>query len=475
MLGTLNNDRPGRGRWTAPAGVFAFALALRLGVPWALGYFARVPDSYREYLIAGQTLAHSGVFGSPFVPADVKVAPSAVMPPLYTGITAAALWFFGGETPAAIAGLQLLNALATSAAAALACVLGRRLGGHRGGLAAGALVAINPMLIEYSAYIWDTALFTLGVAVTIWLVLRLEEKPLTMSRFFAFGLWLGVLALLNPALTSTYPVLVLWPLLPRRESAAANPGKDPRGGADVAGRASERAKGGWTRPVPPAWPARWRQVGLCTSAAVAGWLIAIGPWTLRNHAQFDRWFYIRCGLWHELWLGVCPEADANPRAVFGRQFVLLNEDVMRRATEIGDFALFDEFGVAARAAVRQDPIRYLRLSAMRLADYWAGTIRTHTDAADVRWFPSSPLRLGTTLFMLAESTLAATALVVCWRSSAVRRLALCCALFSLVYVLTHVMIRYRAPSEPMMALLVGMLIGKAQLKSPLGAGKAQNA
>lgn len=464
MLMLSRNGRPEREIWTAAAGFFCAALLLRVAVAWAVGDFARVPESYREYLIAGQRLVQSGVFGSPFLPPEAPAMPSAVMPPVYTALTAGALWLFGGETPAAVAFLQIINALATSAAAAIAYCLGRRLGGRRCARVAGALVALNPMLIEYSAYVWDTALFTLGVAFTLWLVLRLEEAGPTLPRFLALGIWLGVLALLNPALTSAYPVLVLWPLLPRKMRPITPPIRHDAMVSVVSGKKESTLLPAFPAASvggPSAWFG-WSRVSLYCVAAVVGWVVAIGPWTLRNHAQFDRWFYIRCGLWHELWLGVCPEADTNPRAVFSKQFVLLNEEVMRRTMEVGDFGLFDEYGAKAREAVRENPARYLKLSAQRAVDYWAGTVRTHADAADLRWFPTSPLRLGTTVFMLAESLLAAAAVVVGWRNSAVRRLALCCVLFSLVYTLTHMMIRYRAPSEPMMALMVGMLFSKKQ-------------
>ena len=405
--------------------LIALAFGLRIGYCAARGTLGRSPErGYREYVVAGQRLLQYGTLVSPLIVADVDRTPSPLLPPVYVGLVAAVYALCGVETLAATLVLHLINAAATSLTVLLVFQVALRLGGSRAAWIAGLIAAINPTLIGYTDLIWDTSLFTLGVAVSVWMSLRISVEPMRRPRWFTLGLWLGLLALLNPALTIAYPFLVLWPL--------------------------------W-RTKPSGFRAYLRSVAV----TVAGWVIAITPWTIRNYVQFDELMYVRGGFPIELWLGVCPEADAHGAAVYKAQFPLNNDEVQRHVASIGERAFIQECDERARAAIAADGRRFVRLILVRIVDYWTGSAFSHA-APDSGGAPASVLRAGVMYFLIAEAVFVVLALLIIrgpghdlpWLLAIV----IC---FSVVYCFTHVQVRYRAPTEPVMAILVGVLVLRA--------------
>ena len=441
------------------------AFGLRIGYCAVRGTLGRSPATdYREYVVAGQCLLQHGTLVSPLIVADVDRTPSPLMPPVYVGLVAMVYALCGVETFAATLVLHLINAAATSLTVLLVFLVASSLGGSRAAWIAGLIATINPTLIGYTDLIWDTSLFTLGVAVSVWMSLRMTVPPSTVHpsvpspfkggsygqdsktaftphpalsscgergssvrrcrSWFAMGLWLGALALLNPALTIAYPFLVLWPLWRRKAWSI----------------------GELLQPV---------------AVTVAGWLVAIMPWTIRNYAQFDELMYVRGGFPIELWLGVCPEADAHGAAVYTAQFPLNNDEVQRHVASIGERAFIRECDERARAAIAADPWRFVRLILIRIVDYWTGSAFSHA-APDAGGTPASMLRAGVMYFLIAETALGFLALLI--NRGLGRDLPWLLAIvicFSAVYCLTHVQVRFRAPMEPVMAVLVGVLALRA--------------
>lgn len=400
------------------------AFAIRIGfctVKTGLG--RTLERDYREYVIAGERLAKYGTLVSPFILADTDRTPSAVLPPAYAGFVAVVYRLLGAETFAATLALQLVNALATSL-----CVLGAfhvalRISGPACAWVAAALVAVNPAMFGFTHLIWDTSLFALGVVLAVLLGVRLCAGPANGWKWFGYGLWLGGLALLNPALTIGYPFLVLWPLSKSH---------------------------GW-RIGPLA-----RGVALC----ILGWMVAVAPWTVRNYHHFDKLMYIRSGLTMQLWLGVCPEADSSGGAAWVSQFPLKNDDIQRQIVAMGEQRFIESRGRMALDAISQDPGRWGRLVVARTVDFWAGTVLTHAPLGG--GWPRSSLRAGVAIFMLGEVILLVVCLGVGGRTNAdLRWLLAVIVSFSLVYCLTHVQLRFRAPIEPIVAVLLAAAAAQA--------------
>lgn len=434
--------------YSVPVVLFLLALLLRMAYcesTQGLGHFS--DRGYTEYVVAGGRLLEGGTIVSPLIRERTPTEPSALLPPGYTALVAGVYAWWGVETTASTAVLQVINAIALALSALLAYDLARRLAGPTAALSAGLIATINPLLIGFTDYVWDTGLFALGVTLGVWFSWYLSQARRSLWAWLGFGLYLGALALLNPALTITYPLLVLWPLL--------------------------RTRGGGLGTVV-------RGVLL----TVVGWLIAIAPWTIRNYVQFDELIYVRGGFALELWLGVCPEADAHGADVYSARFPLNSADVQRRIAEIGERAFITECGRQARAAITADPWRSVRLVAVRCVDYWGGTVFTHGPPGGGGW-PRSAGRAAIALFMLLELVIFAVAIAVCFR----RRIALpgACwwllaiiASFSLVYCLTHVQVRFRAPMEPVVAVLLAVVMtaaaGKIRgaVRTPLGASMSED-
>lgn len=398
--------------------LFVVGVALRLGYcHFARGLGQPRTAGFREYVVAAQRLLDTGVLSSPLIAQpEAARTPSNLLPPVYVGVVAAAFKLWGVETFAAVLALQVLNAAATSFAAVLVFLIGRRLAGDRAGWIAALIAVLHPGTIGYTNYIWDTALFTLAATWTVWLSLRLTDGPLSGRRFLWLGLALGAVALLNPAWTAAYPLLVLWPLARR---------------------------GDWSRRTAA------RAVGL----SVAGWALAIAPWTARNYVQLGEWSYIRGGLGLELWLGVCPEVD-GAGGVYESRFPFFSAAEQRRVAALGEQAYVRDCQARAWAAIQADPGRYLRLCAWRAVDFWGGTIFTHTDPGHNRW-PQGLVRAGLMAWMAAEvGAIGVLLWIVGGIPRDLRWLLGMAAIFSVLYCLTHVELRFRAPLAPLMAILV---------------------
>jgi hypothetical protein len=177
--------------------------------------------------------------------------------------------------------------------------------------------------------------------------------------------------------------------------------------------------------------------------------------------QFDELMYVRGGFSIELWLGVCPEADAHGAAVYPAQFPLSNDEVQKHVASIGERAFIQECDERARAAIAADPNRFIRLIFIRIVDYWTGSAFSHA-APDSGGAPASVLRAGVMYFLIVETALVVFALLIHRGSGRdlpwLLAIVIC---FSVVYCLTHVQVRFRAPTEPVMAILVGVMAIRA--------------
>lgn len=373
-------------------------------------------DNYREYVTAGKRLLEQGTLTSPLIVTRATDTPSALMPPGFAAWVASVYGLCGVESQTATALLQIINALSTAIATLLVYSITRRMAGEVAGWGAAALAGVNPALIGFTTYIWDTNLFALGVTLGVYFAFRLGQSRPGWIGWLGFGAYLGVLALLNPALTVAYPLLVLWP--------------------------ATRVYGWHVRSlVRPAF------------LALFGWLIAITPWTVRNYIHFHKLIYVRSGLMLELWLGVCPEADMHGAAVYKERFPLLNQEVQDHVVATGEGAYLAECREKALDAIESDPWRFVRLMGLRVVDYWGGTVYTHARPGEGGW-PRSWSRAVVAGFLSLEVALVLGGLVTRLKRSAdFWWLLAVVLLFSLVYVITHVQIRFRAPVEPIMAIL----------------------
>jgi 4-amino-4-deoxy-L-arabinose transferase-like glycosyltransferase len=167
-------------------------------------------------------------------------APTSIRPPLFPALVAGIWTLTSPQNLQAIRVMQILLSLAT---AGLVYWLGRRVYDHRTGCYAAAICWLYPSLIFFNFLILTETLFTFLLIAFVLLTVRLLQSP-TAGVAAGAGVALGLAALTRSVL---WPVpLILCPLLL------------------------------WLLRVPLSRRA------LCSALVLAGYLVAIVPWAIRN-------------------------------------------------------------------------------------------------------------------------------------------------------------------------------------------------
>ncbi|MCH8991973.1 MAG: hypothetical protein IIA44_09535, partial [Acidobacteria bacterium] len=187
--------------------LFFFAFILRITYCAAIGSLGDFTGrGYTEYIVAGQRLLEQGTFISPFITEAADASPSALLPPVYVAFVAGVYALLGINTFSATLVLQVVNAAATSLAVAFVFLITWKLSTPLTAWLAALIATINPTLFAFTDYIWDTGLFTLGTILAVWASVQLPTRRTGPWSWLGLGLFLGALALLNPALTVAYPL-----------------------------------------------------------------------------------------------------------------------------------------------------------------------------------------------------------------------------------------------------------------------------
>jgi 4-amino-4-deoxy-L-arabinose transferase-like glycosyltransferase len=249
--------------------LLAALLALALRLAFAFAYWVDEPltRDEREYLaLAGLAPGTPDPFGrAPGYPGFLA---------LVSGGRGS-----GDEVPASAKVAQsIVGALGVLVVAALA----RRLAGDRAAVAAAFLAAAHPPLVAVSARAFSEALFwPLGLMVA-WLFDRaLENRNQETRRAVLCGVLAGLAVLVRPGLIVWLPLAVGW--------------------------------------------AFWRRRPQVAMACLAGAVLALGPWTVRNHAHYGRVVIVASEGGVTFWTGNHPLARgdgdlaANPDLARARQ------------------------------------------------------------------------------------------------------------------------------------------------------------
>src|SRR5262249_22441127 len=161
-------------------------------------------------------------------------------------------------------------------------------------------------------------------------------------------------------------------------------------------------------------------------------------WTLRNHAQFQRWIPIRSNFAFELWIGNNDIFDSH--AVGGRQRITRYEET-RHYAELGENAYLDEKWKLANGFIAAKRSVFLQLTKDRIVATWTGTEQ-----------PLSSFRK--TDSMLARVVIASNLILLIGTLGGMFALAVAKDLhfwpvaawplfYPLVYYITHTSLRYR--------------------------------
>ena len=238
--------------------LFGIALAGRLIIAFDAPPLIAFIDG-REYEAVALSLLQHGDFGG-----------NVLRPPGYPTLMAA-VWAVTGRD---LLPLRIVESLIGAFSVWLLARAGMRHFGTTGGVVAGALAAVHPVLAllpstEYS----ENSLVTLMIGAGACLLNAIDAPGRALRWWGGAGLLLGLACLWRPNTVLFVPGLLL-----------------------TAAFVLARQR----RPV-------LAPVLVCGLAMI----VILGPWTVRSHRVFHRWYFVAIGGGRALWLGNNPALDAQ--------------------------------------------------------------------------------------------------------------------------------------------------------------------
>jgi len=384
--------------WIHPALIVTVALLLRLA--WA----ALVPAVPVSDGIVYDAFARSLAAGHGYAFPDGT--PTAYWP-VGTSAVYALLYRLCGGGAAVIAGFQ---ALLGAAIVALTWRLARYTFGRTAAGVSAWLVAVWPLLIEFTTIFASELLFIAVVlaALNVWISLRVPW----VHRMALWGACVAAATYIRP---TALPLLVAFP---------------------VVQCVVERD---------------WRALKGVVPAALAATILFV-PWVWRNFALFDSFVLVSANGGVNLWMGNNPDSTGGYIELPARQFA--NEAERDRY-----------FGGVALQYIRGHPGEYAKLTARRTRiTYDRETIGVDWNAAGLgsQYQAIAPvLKVVSSAYWWTLLLLGATGFVLATgrpQVFAAWPLLTACAYFALFPVLTVGMDRYHVPVDPMLAILAGYLL-----------------
>lgn len=337
--------------------------------------------------------------------------------PLYPLWLAGVHWLTGTSYHA----VRYVQAFLGAGTVLLTYRLGRRLFDHVAGLFAAILAALSYILIHQSSHLLSEVLFTPMVLLVALSLLRAVEQP-TSWRFVGTGIVLGLSDLIRPTFLFL-PVFLIWPLLVRL---------------------------GWKSTIRHG------------SVLVAGVLLIVGPWLIRNRVRYEAWFPLATSN-AVLWQG-SPEYY---KLIHEQGYTYLR--VWKEVLYGPGWQAHDPTSIAgdrywtrrAIHSIRDDPATYLRYAFEKVATYWVGD--SGADWNGEHLFSLGALRrsgfkLSAALALMLARVLplfALGAILILWSER--RRLLPLYAILAyctLLHAATHAEARLSEPLQPILLVLV---------------------
>ncbi|HET7107359.1 MAG TPA: glycosyltransferase family 39 protein [Candidatus Acidoferrum sp.] len=401
---------------SSPWFIFSIALLLRLSF---LFYEARqvpaealaiVPFQNEVGSVAAALAQGQGfccVFHQP-------TGPTAWLAPVYPLFLSAIFKLFGTFTVASFYAAAFFNCVFSALVCWPLFYAALRIGNRATAAAAGWIWAVFPsgILIPFE-WIWDSSLSALLAIGLLFATLRLADDPRRRNLIF-YGLFWGFCLLVNPALGSVFPFMLLWIYLRMNASHFE----------------------------------RLRHLALVVCLAV---LVCL-PWTIRNAVRFHRLIPVRSNFPFELWIGNNPIYDPHSRQV---NRITRFEEV-RRYSQLGETAFLEEKGRAASQFIRTHPALTAQLAGRRAVAIWMGTSNPWQDVQQTDSYLARFILVWNGL-----TTVGVVAGLVClffarrWFLLPVAAFPLA---FPIVNYLTQASLRLRHPCDPVLALSMALAL-----------------
>ncbi len=391
-----------RGSWL----VFLVALSLRVGWGvWRLMQAAgdaslEFPDEQQYWLMA-TSLAKGGGLCDEF-------GFRATRMPLYPGVLSVFT-----QIPSGIIVAKIGHWLIGAGAAVLVAVLGRRLFSPAVGVVAGLLVACDPFLVFFSSLLLTETLF-IFVLLALYLIVNPLVSGKQDDRRWSVWLTVGLMSALSIYVRESSLGLVvlmwLWLVVCAKD--------------------------------------RWRAMRGVTLAMLVV-VVSLLPWAARNSRVAGEW----CWLTHRggisLYDGVGPQADGSGD--------LADVSMMSEVSGLDEAAWNRWFMKASFEAMRDDPVRIVKLAGVKLSRLW-------NPLPNVKTYQSSAVRAISAVWTIPIYGLA---LVGAWRLLRIREnggwrvvawLLLPGVYITLVHCLFVGSVRYRLPAMPLLELLAAWAV-----------------
>jgi len=355
-----------------------------------------LPHTRWEVPAVAMALYERGEFADPYC---LPTGPTAHMPPFQPALIAAVYHLLGPTLTAGYV-LWVIAIAFYGVMYAMLPWLGVRLGlGARAGLAGGLVGALIP---RWPGYVEGLAAVAIGLMAAAFLRRWGPDRP-TSGGSVLLGLAIGLSFHVTPSLLPVALGLVAFELVWRRE------------------------------------PRRWQWAAL----TLLGMALACAPWTWRNYKSLGGLFFVRSNFGLELRMGNHEGAGAtlglSARAGTERH-PRTNEEEARKVQQLGELEYMRQAGREAAARIRSHPAEFLRLTGLRVGQFWLGPI------------DDLPVALGISALTLLSAAGAGRA----WpRLSVPQRAALLIPLltFPPVYYVVGFEARYRQPMDGLQLLL----------------------
>lgn len=407
---------PPRPPWAILALLLVVSLAGRLTfvlrAPADEAAMARSLPDQREYLDLGRSLlAGEGLrfvdlrFGT-----DVKAFRTAGYP-----LVVAAC---GGDVRA----IRVAQVLLDTSTVLAAYVLARRWLAPGPGVLAAAIVAVNPFMVFFTSLVLSETVFTAMLAWSVALFAA-STDPRRRRRRWAF--WsAAVLAALS---VHVRPAAIGLPLVLGVSAALAGA---PTGFG--------RSRGVFGVPA--------------GASMLILTILTLLPWAARNRTVVGEWVWTSTNEGFTLYDGLNPDADGSSNQSFVRR--------MPQLQTMGEAQRSAYLAAEARAWAAQNPLRVAELAAIKLARTWSpvplsSEYRGRRAYAVVAAAYAVPL-FAMTLFGLRRGVLPASGKAILLAPA---------VYFSVAHAVSVGSLRYRVPSEPMLAVIAASAVAVAPRSS----------
>ena len=344
-------------------------------------------------------------------PLRFDTGPTAWLTPVYPFLLAGVFKIFGVYSWESFLVITAVDCAFSALTAWVIWAIGRKAFSPACGVTAGWIWTLLPSAIFYPvAWVWDTSLSALAMALIVLATMRLVETERTAAWGGYGALW-GAGAMVNASLCSTLPVLLGWAAWKVRRGARK-----------------------WLKPA---------------LVAALVFVVVISPWFARNYVVFHRLILFRSNFGLELWLGNNP---LNPGVWSWWVHPNDNDEEGRLYARMGEIAYMDLKQKEAIGWIRANPGTFVHQCFRRFVDNWTGLDEPVTDILARPWYVSAAMSQEALFPMMGL-----VGLLVAYRKRSPYAFPFAASIFvfPLVYYVTHTSLRYRHPIDPLLCVMAG--------------------